>query len=458
MANPTNALAIIGNLKISTIAKESKFAGQEFGAGIAAPFPVIGYKGGKWSIRHRGTNTMLMRKDAQGRDEGPLPFLELVALHVASNHSKTYYAKAYKDGDEEVPDCWSTNGLAPDAAAPNKQNPTCKDCKWNAFGSRTNVATGAKGKACADYRRMAVVPYKDLRNTIMGGSPMLLRVPPASLGAVGEFSDLLKANSVPYYAIAIRVGFEAQLAYPKLTFEPYAALTDDEMRIVLEMQQHPLVERIVQAQVENIVDRPGAEEGVETPSAASVNQGASTASPKPDQDDLTPPAHLQRTKPNGVTNPVTVTESNHTTNMAGNVAGPAAAVQTQTAPPPSEPIQQGGNAPAATPAPAEQALTPEQLRIKELEAKLAAAEAGKKPKKARSQPVAPQSTAEPANSQQVSMAFGAGQKTEAEIAAGLPGETIVGGDGEEDGSGSGATVPNDPVLESVSARLSKMLG
>src|SRR5215471_17524436 len=106
-----NALALISGMKISSIAKQSKYADQELGAGIAAPFAVIGYKGGKWSIRHRGTTTILERKDAQGRSEGPVPFLDLVILFAASHHSKVYYAKQYSDGDDDVPDGWSTNGV-----------------------------------------------------------------------------------------------------------------------------------------------------------------------------------------------------------------------------------------------------------------------------------------------------------------------------------------------------------
>lgn len=87
-------------------------------------------------------------------------------------------------------------------------------------------------------------------------------------------------------------------------------------------------------------------------------------------------------------------------------------------------------------------MTPEQLRIQELEAKLAAAEAKptRGPSRRRTQPVAPQATAQQHN-------VPAAEATE--IDAG----------GEEDGTGSGATVPagNDPALASISARLSKIL-
>src|SRR5215813_9940029 len=81
-----------------------KHTDQALGEGIAAPFAVIGYKGARWSVRHRGNTTVLERRDAQGRPDGFVPFLDLVVLRAATHHSKTYYAKNYQDGDDDVPD------------------------------------------------------------------------------------------------------------------------------------------------------------------------------------------------------------------------------------------------------------------------------------------------------------------------------------------------------------------
>jgi hypothetical protein len=316
------------------------------------------------------------------------------------------------------------------------------------------------------------VPSKDIENTVLGG-PMLLRVPPASLSGIGEYSDMLKANSIPYAALATRVGFDLREAYPKMVFTPLVALTDDEIHKVRKMQDHPLVERIVQEQIENMVAQVGSEQG--------VNQPAPKPDPGSDPGPL--PQHLDRSKTNGaqpVTQQVTPPAEpaapsspmaqganlgpsypGNQAVQAGQAAGaPQAQPETQTAP---DPV-------SATPAPA---LTPEQARILELEAKLAASEAKQKaPRKTRSQPVAPSATAEPAGSSGPALpppvgpgmgaAFGGTPpaRTEAQIAAALPGETIVQGDEEEDGSGSGAPAQaqvNDTALASISARLSKLM-
>src|SRR5215470_633218 len=141
-----------------------KHADEELAPGIAAPFAVIGFKGSRWSLKHRGQITTFERSDGSFE-----PFLDVVMLYAAPHHSKIYYAKAYQDGDDDVPDCWSTDGIKPDGAAPRKQNPVCKGCKWDEFGSRINQSTGARGKACADTRRIAIVPYPNVENEVGGG-------------------------------------------------------------------------------------------------------------------------------------------------------------------------------------------------------------------------------------------------------------------------------------------------
>src|SRR5215813_11748981 len=78
-----------------------KHTDQALGEGIAAPFAVIGYKGARWSVRHRGNTKVLEQADGSF-----VPFLDMVLLHAAPHHSKIYYAKSYQDGDDEVPDCW----------------------------------------------------------------------------------------------------------------------------------------------------------------------------------------------------------------------------------------------------------------------------------------------------------------------------------------------------------------
>lgn len=381
-----NALTTLANMKISTRARQMKHANEELAPGIAAPFAVIGYKGGHWSIRHRGNVTELERKTADGRPDGYEPFIHVVMLHAAPHHSKVYYEKPYVDGNDDPPDCWSTDGIKPDQAAPKKQSVLCANCPKNTFGSRINQATGAKGKACSDFRRIAVVPYPNLENEVMGGV-MLLRVPPASLANYGEYSDFLKANSVPYCGIVTKIGFEKGVAYPKMQFEPEVALTDSEVDRAAAMQALPIVDRMVQQQLENLVDRPGAQEGSEVQPRLTVVGG--TPVPQPPQGPEKPKEEV-----------------------------PPKEASTLPPTPPTPPA----------PKPEAVALTPEQIRVKELELELARLKAAQpvQPKRRRSQPVAPQAEA----------------------------QTLPPPETADDGTGDDA---EDPALAAINARLDKVM-
>ena len=200
-----------------------KYADQDLGAGIQAPFAVIGYKGcalvGPPPRQLPGAGAL--RREGQARWLRALPRSRRPLCRELTTRRSTTKG-AYVDGSDSPPDCWSTDGQKPDGAAVAQAEPNLPRLPPpTSRGSRVNAATGAKGKACSDFRRWAVVPYEDIENVLMGG-PMLLRIPPASLGGVGEYSDKLRANSVPYAAIATRVGFDGKEAFPKMTFQPYA--------------------------------------------------------------------------------------------------------------------------------------------------------------------------------------------------------------------------------------------
>ena len=114
--------------------------------------------------------------------------------------SKIFYEAGYQEGDAEAPDCFSTNGVSPDPASPKKQAELCASCPQNRFGSRANLVTGAKGKACQDSKRLAVVPADDMHNETFGG-PMLLRIPPASLQGMGTYNAHLQNAGHTFYSV-----------------------------------------------------------------------------------------------------------------------------------------------------------------------------------------------------------------------------------------------------------------
>lgn len=215
---------------------------NELGAGIQAGFGMIGYKGKVWSIRFKGQELPLMRDDPS--DPGPRSSIEVIILRASQFVSKVWYEEGYQDGAKKAPDCFSTNGVTPDAGALKKQSATCAGCPKNAWGSRITDA-GKQGKECGDSKRITVVPAQDPRNEAFGGA-MLLRVPAASLGDLQTYGDQMAQLGFPNPASYVtRISFDPAAAYPKFVFSAVRPLTPAEFAIVSDLRESQLVSRIL---------------------------------------------------------------------------------------------------------------------------------------------------------------------------------------------------------------------
>ena len=270
-------------------AVSSKFApaasGQEndLAAGVQAGYGLIGYRGKVWSVRYRGDEHRLMRDDG----DGPRGSIEVVILKAAAHIAKIWYENGYVEGSSAAPDCFSSNGVTPDAASTKKQAPTCAACPKNAWGSRI-TPEGKQGKACSDSKRLAVTPLTDLQNAAFGG-PMLLRVPAASLQDLANFGNRMQQLGYPYSSIGVRVSFDTEAAYPKFVFNAIRPLTDDEADTVISLQKSAVVGRILAEATEvqpkdgdtpeKAFEQPPATQAKDQTAAPQVTKAAAKAAP-----------------------------------------------------------------------------------------------------------------------------------------------------------------------------------
>ena len=206
--------------------------------GASSGFAVVSIKGSRWKIKHGGEEMPVL----DDNDE-PKPSIEVVIVKASRDISKLYYAKAYAEGDDSPPDCFSAKGDVPDPESVNPQADTCATCAHNVWGSKITDA-GKKTKACGDSRRIAVVPLDDINNELHGGA-MLLRVPAASLSDLAKYGKGMAAKGFPYNAVGTRLGFDIDAAYPKLTFKPIRALTDEQLADVAEAFHSDTVSNIL---------------------------------------------------------------------------------------------------------------------------------------------------------------------------------------------------------------------
>lgn len=198
-------------------------------------FNVMSIKGKEFAIIRDGNRQVIPNpKDP----DSPARFVDVVILKGNAGKSKVFYAKGYTEGSDAKPDCLSNDGISPDPSVENPVASKCATCPKNAWGSRISD-NGQKGKACADSVRVAIAA----RNAL--NEPMLLRIPPASIKAIGDYADMLKKKGVTYRAVQTRIEFEKDSPTPKLTFKPIDFLTESEYRQATAMLDDSVIESIL---------------------------------------------------------------------------------------------------------------------------------------------------------------------------------------------------------------------
>lgn len=293
---------------INAPALTAAFGGYEdddLSAGVSAGFGVLSYRGKVWRVNYKGDENKILNADGD-----PVASVPIIILKAKPQLSKIYYAKSYEEGDDASPDCFSMDGVTPDRSIREPQCASCAACPHNQWGSKVTDA-GKETKACADSRRLAVVPAGDVANEMFGG-PMLLRVPAASLANLANYDSMLKKANVAYYGVATRIGFDSDVAYPKLTFQYDGKMTEklgpEHAQIILDHRKGDQVERILDQQVAG-------------------EHAAPAAAPTPPPAQSTAPAAVQ---------PIVVEDEPPAPEPAPAAAPEPAPVEESSAPPPAE--------------------------------------------------------------------------------------------------------------------------
>lgn len=211
-------------------------------------FPVISIKGKVFAVVRDGERNIIPNpKDP----DSPATSIDMVIVKASRGTSKVWYASGYKEGSEGVkPDCWSNDGVKPDASVEKPVSKSCAVCPHNQWGSRVGDQGQGKGKACQDSVRLAVA-QPGLVN-----DPYLLRVPPASIRSLGEYGEQLKKRGVGYNMVVTKIGFDMEAPTPKLTFKPVGFLPEDVYNDVVEQSQSDKVAQILGAVTDPVAAAP----------------------------------------------------------------------------------------------------------------------------------------------------------------------------------------------------------
>jgi hypothetical protein len=178
---------------------------QSLGGGIGGgeAIPRISIKGSRFRIVEGSTETVL-----------DTTTIDVVVVGANPRLSKTWYAKAWTpESEPSSPDCFSMDGVSPDASSAEPQNDLCASCPQNAWGSKV-TPQGKQIKACSDQKRLAVVAADDPTGPIY-----LLQVTPAALQGLGSYQKELSHRGIPAEIVRTRLSFDTAASFPKLKFD-----------------------------------------------------------------------------------------------------------------------------------------------------------------------------------------------------------------------------------------------
>ncbi|OYD55414.1 hypothetical protein CGK74_04300 [Thauera propionica] len=178
--------------------------------------PIISIKGKVFHVK-RGDEKILVTKPES--DGEPAASIEVIVLKAHPGVAKTYYIKGAANNSVEKPDCYSNDGVVPDADARSPQAKRCAACRHNEVGPKV-AGEVKKDKACTDKKRLALAPAGQINDV------MLLDVPAASLTSWDLYIDLLKKRGALPPAVITKIGFDYTMTYPALVFKPVGLIDE----------------------------------------------------------------------------------------------------------------------------------------------------------------------------------------------------------------------------------------
>jgi hypothetical protein len=264
-----NIIPFEGGAKLPAYLKQVDVAAlnADLTAHAGGGFPVMSIKGKSFAVVRDGERKILTNpKDP----DSPATSIEAVIVKANKGTSKVFYLKGYDpdSSEKQKPDCYSSDGVAPAADAKTPQSKKCATCPHNQWGSRITDKGASKGKACSDTVRLAIAPGGQIND------PMLLRVPPASIRALGEYGQMLAKRGVAYNMVLTRIGFDMEAESPKLTFKPVGLLDDASFEQVRDVMDSDLVRDITGGSMNTAADAIAQAEVKESEAAAEVAENA----------------------------------------------------------------------------------------------------------------------------------------------------------------------------------------
>jgi len=163
--------------------------------------------------------------------------MNVVIVKAAEKTARSYYGGTYVEGQNSSPDCWSNDGITPDAKVKSRQSSNCQNCPQNIKGSGQGDS-----RACRFSHRLAVVLEGN-----MEGDVYQLTLPAQSIFGSGDggkmplqqYAKFLGGHGLPVTVVVTEMRFDTASATPKLTFRAVRPLSPEEMVVARRQGETP---------------------------------------------------------------------------------------------------------------------------------------------------------------------------------------------------------------------------
>jgi hypothetical protein len=195
----------------------------------------ISLRGGKFRMVVNGEEVLTSNSDS----------LNVVIVNAARDVSRTFYAKVYNPKEDATPpDCWSNNGVTPDATVEAPQHHNCTECPQNVKGSGAGG-----GRACRHFRRVAVALADDI-----GGDVYQLQLASKSIFGKGDLTHMPFEQYVKYVGsqgynlntLTTEMRFDSDSDTAKLFFKPLKFLSKEQWEVAKRQGETPAAKRAIE--------------------------------------------------------------------------------------------------------------------------------------------------------------------------------------------------------------------
>lgn len=202
----------------------------------------------------------VFRKYAGGKEVGAIEdrHMNVIFVKMAHDPSRTWYEKAFKEGEKVSPSCWSSDSKTPDADVKNPPASSCNECPNSVKGSGQN----GQGTACRLSWRTAVVLPND-----PAGDVMQLVLPATS--AFGKedngkfpfrpYIQMLANHNISAGRVVTKMQFDTKATAPKVMFSPAGAVDPDMYETIKQQAKSPAAEAAIKLTVyqqDNVEESP----------------------------------------------------------------------------------------------------------------------------------------------------------------------------------------------------------